>query len=244
MDNGDKAFSPPYNVPWATVLNTVEKVASDLPNKVDRSYLGSASGSIKSYLISAFKAFGLIDDDHVVTDRLRSLATEPDKRPQMVADMLRAYYPVAVSLGETNATPGELDSAFAEMFPSVTGESRVKAIRFYLSASDFAGLPKSPLWKSPKAGATGPRRGRPKKQEPTPPVDPHHHRTTDQSLRKFSLASGRTLTVSLDDDVLALDRAERKFVMDIVDQIEEYVEQHPAPPAPDVKAAEPPEDSS
>jgi hypothetical protein len=240
MDN-DKTFSPPYNLPWATFFNTVEKVAADLPNKIDRSYLGSASGSVKSYLISAFKGFGLIHDDLTVSDELKALATKPEQRPEMMRDLLRKHYPRAVELGSTNATPGELDEAFSEMFPSVTGESRTKAIRFYLSAADYAELPKSPLWKSPKAGATGPRRGRPRKDKGAgnggggsasfvlPPPG--------QSLRQFVLRSGRTLTLSLDGDVLALDRQERTFVMDIVDQIEEHVEKNPGTAAPSAPKA-------
>jgi hypothetical protein len=239
MDSADKTFSPPYNVPWRTLESTVEKIAADLPNKVDRSYLGSVSGSVKSYLISAFKGFGLITDDLFVTDTLKALATEPDRRPQIVGDLLTRFYPAAATLGTTNATQGELESAFAEMFPNVSGESRTKAIRFYLSAAEFAGIPRSPLWKSPKAGASGPRRGRPKKQNgpTTAPAGPAPT-SSAQSLRQFVLPSGRRLTISIDSDVLALDRQERKFVMGIVDQIEEHVEQNPfedldATPAPE-----------
>lgn len=246
MDNGDKTFSPPYNVPFATVLNTVEKIAADLPNKVDRSYLGSASGSVKSYLISAFKNFGLIDDDHTVTAELKALATDVDGRPEMVASLLRKHYPLAVEKGTTNATPGELDSAFAEMFPSVTGESRTKAMRFYLNAAEYAGVPRSPLWKAAKA--SGPRRGRPKKVTPANEPEKNTPETprAGQSLREFTLPSGRTLTISIDGDVLALDRVERKFVMDIVDQIEEHVEQNPIkkapkPPVPSAPPAPPKE---
>jgi hypothetical protein len=232
MDTKSKGFSPPYNVPWATFLSSVEKIASDLPNKVDRSYLGSMSGGLKSYLISAFRGFGLVHDDLTVSDELKALATEPDRRPEMIGGLLRKFYPQAIELGTTNSTPGELDAAFAQMFPSVGGESRTKAIRFYLSAAEFAGVSRSPLWKSPKAGATGPRRGRPKKDKgsgtngsgDTPLTPP-----SGQSLRQFALPSGRTLTISIDGDVLALDRDERKFVMGIVDQIEEHVEKHPVP---------------
>lgn len=236
MDTNGKGFSPPYNIPWATFMTSVEKIASDLPNKLDRSYLGSMSGGLKSYLISAFKGFGLIHDDLTVSSELKELATQTDKRPEIIGMLLRKFYPRAVELGTTNSTPGELDKAFSEMFPSLSGESRTKAIRFYLAASDFAGIPRSPLWKSPKAGTPGPRRGRPRKDpgssgsgaESTP------SRRISHSLREFTLPSGHALTISIDADVLALDRNERKFVMGLVDQIEDHVEKHPieAPPNP------------
>ncbi len=222
MDSNGKTFSPPYNIPWATFIGSVEKIAADLPNKVDRSYLGSMSGGLKSYLISAFRGFGLIDDDLTVTEELKTLATDPDKRPEMIGDLIREFYPKAVELGTSNSTTGELEAAFADMFPSVTGESRTKAIRFFLSACDFASVPRSSLWKTPKAGQTGARRGRPRKTTTTPEPQQHeqHHRPK-QGVREFKLPSGRTLTIAIDGDVMALDRDERRFVMGIIDQIEE-----------------------
>lgn len=228
MASVEREFLPPYNIPWATFMNSVEKVAADLPNKVDRSYLGSMSGGLKSYLISAFRSFGLLLEDLTVSEELRALAKDPEGRPARIGSLLAQYYPRAVELGKTNATPGELDSAFAEMFPSISGESRTKAIRFYLSACDYAGVAKSPLWKSPKAaGASTPRRGRSKKTENNNGEGNSAPRTTvGQSLREFKLPSGHVLTVSLSTDVLALGRGERKFVMGIVDQIEEHIEEN------------------
>jgi hypothetical protein len=153
----DREFSPPYNVPWSTFINIVEKVAADNPNRIDRTYLSSRSGSEQSYLLSAFRNFGLIDESQYVTDRLRALMSTSD-RPACIRELLEQHYPKAIELGRTNATPGELDAVFAEMFPNVSGASRVKAIRFFLHAAEYAGVQRSPLWKAPKAGTTGGRR--------------------------------------------------------------------------------------
>lgn len=200
------------------------------------------SGGLKSYLISAFKGFGLIDDDLTVTEELKTLATNPDKRPEMIGDLIREFYPQAVELGTSNSTTGELEGAFAEMFPSVTGESRTKAIRFFLSACDFAGVPRSSLWKAPKAGQSGARRGRPRKAvTPPPPSGQEQHHRPKQGVREFKLASGRTLTVSVDGDVMALNREERKFVMGIIDQIEERWEAVPAEPTEPTEVDQPEE---
>lgn len=48
--------------------------------------------------------------------------------------------------------------------------------------------------------------------------------TAGQRFRSFTLPSGRTLTVSIDGDVFMLDRTERKFVMGLLDSIEEYLD--------------------
>jgi len=154
-DSNAKGFSPPYNIPWATFHNTIEKVVADLPNKIDRSYLSSQSGTVQGYLISAFKGFGFIKEDGTVEQSFRELAADPEGRPARIAALLEQHYPKAVELGRTNSTMGELDQAFAVMFPSVTGASRVKSIRFYLAAAEYAKIARSPLWKAPKAAPSG-----------------------------------------------------------------------------------------
>ena len=63
--------------------------------------------------------------------------------------------------------------------------------------------------------------------------DPEALPPAGQSLREFRLPSGHRLTFSVDVDVMKLQRLERKFVMGIVDQIEEHVEKNTVdvPPA-------------
>jgi hypothetical protein len=155
------AFSPPYNIAWATFLSTLERMAADPPNRVDRSYLGSQAGTVQTYLIASYRSFGFIDEAARPTQALLAFGNE-DGRKGMIADLLRANYPSIVPLGETNSTPGELAEEFAKAWPSVTGESRVKAIRFFLAAAAYADVKLSPLWKPPKAprGSSAPRRSR------------------------------------------------------------------------------------
>src|SRR6266566_539024 len=159
MDTEPRAFMPPYNISWATFLSTLERMAADPPNRVDRSYLDSQSGTVQTYLIAAYKTFGLINDEARPTEAVNMFA-EADVRTKMIADLLRTYYPTIVPLGETNSTQGELSEAFAVAFPSLTGQSRVKAIRFFLGAAAYADLKMSTLWKAPKAprGNSSPRR--------------------------------------------------------------------------------------
>lgn len=159
MDSEVK-FSPPYNIPWATFLSTVERIVADPPNRVDRSFLGSQAGNIQTYLIAAFRGFGLISEELRPTQAMLDLADE-GARKQRVAALLRAFYPGIVELGETRSTQGELEQKFAEAFPSITGESRVKAIRFFLGAAAYAEVPTSGLWTTPRAprGSSGRRSG-------------------------------------------------------------------------------------
>lgn len=217
-----KGFSPPYNIPWATFNNTIEKIAADLPSKIDRSYLGSMSGGLKQYLIYAFRHFGLIEEDGAPSEDLLSMAKDPSQRGPIMARLLQEHYPAAVALGTTNSTPDQLANAFAEMFPSVSGDSRVKTIRFFLAAMEYAKLPRSPLWKAPKTGPARGRRNSPRNSSPPPPPPPPPD--APRGIRSFTLPSGHVVTLTIDCDVLTLDRDERKFVLGIVDKIEEHIE--------------------
>ena len=217
-----KGFSPPYNIPWATFHNTIEKIAADLPSKVDRSYLGSMSGGLKQYLIYAFRHFGLIEEDGSPSEDLLIMAKDPGQRQPVMARLLQEHYPGAVALGTKNTTPDQLAEEFAKMFPSVSGESRTKAIRFVLAAMEYANLPRSSLWKAPKASPTRGRRNTSSRNGvPLPPAPPPDE---PRGVRSFTLPSGHVVTLSVDCDVLALDRVERKFLLDIVDKIEDHIE--------------------
>lgn len=231
MDSEDKGFSPPYNVPWSTFHNTVEKVAADLPNRIDRSYLASQSGTVQTYLISAFRGFGLTDEDDVVQDELRDLAKDAEGRPARVAALLERHYAAAVELGRTNATPGELDQTFAAMFPRVTGESRVKAIRFFLSAATYAGLQMSPLWKAPKAGPSGSRRARSARKSAQPnPQMPAQVPPAQGDAHTVNLRSGGAVTLSVSVNLFGLSRDDREFVLGLIDQLTNYENQKALPP--------------
>lgn len=160
MDEATK-FSPPYNVPWATFLSTIERIAGDPPGRVDRSYLDSMAGNTQTYVIAALKGFGLIDSESRPTGVL-AFAVVEDRKSEM-ASVFKRHYGGVIPLGETNSTQGQLNDAFAETFPNITGDSRVKAVRFFLAGMAYAELPISSLWSSVKAprgtGASSRRTG-------------------------------------------------------------------------------------
>lgn len=224
MDEGQTddatGFTPPYNISWATFLGTIEKVAGDFPNRIDRSYLGSQSGNVQTYLISAFRGFGLIREDGTVDDTLKQLARDADSRPASIAHLLRTHYPTIVSLGETNATTGELEAAFTQAFPRVTGESRKKAIRFYLSAASFAHVPTSRLWTVPKTASNGPRKARAVRR-PSIPTAPRVEKPPGDS-HSVTLKSGGTVSVNVSVNLFQLTREDREFVLGLIDSLTGY----------------------
>ena len=212
MDAEPKAFMPPYNISWTTFLSTLERMAADPPSRVDRSYLDSQSGTVQTYLIAAYKSFNLINDEARPTEAVNAFA-DPDRRKPMIAELIVTNYPTILQLADRNSTPGELAESFSDAFPSLTGESRVKAIRFFLSAAAYADLKLSPLWKAPKAprGSSAgrrPSRNGKASQAGQPLASPTPPRSKPQSMEEAKLAYFDLLITSaskgtqLDPDLL------------------------------------------
>lgn len=218
MNAEPKTFTPPYNVPWATFLSTLERMAADPPNRVDRTYLDSQSGTVQTYLIAGYKAFGLITEDAKPTAAVNRFA-DPEQRKAMIGELVQVHYASVLELADTNSTPGELAEEFSKAFPSLTGASRVKAIRFFLSAAAYAEIKLPLMWKPPKAprgSSAGPRRstrnGRGSPANP-PPVETPRPKATPQSMDEAKMAyfdlliSNANQGTKLDSKIL--DRIER-----------------------------------
>ncbi len=168
------------------------------PTRIDRSFLPGMSGAGQTQLIAGLKSLGLIDEDGTVQPRLVEMVTQPDRRAQVVGEMIRERYPEAVELGKRNATTGELVEVFREHY-GVQGDTARKAIAFYLQAAAYAGdVPLSPNFKTPSTRSNGGVRRRPRpgqteqveREAPatSPPPLPGMHpaiQTLVQSLPKF-----------------------------------------------------------
>jgi hypothetical protein len=158
-------FTPPYP-PFKTFTNFLEGLEEkqeQFPPRIDRSYLRGLSGISQSQLLATLRAFELIDEGGNITPALKELATQPEDRPKLVADLVRNYYPEMVKLGEENATGKMLEDAFAEH--GLTGSTRRKAISFFLKAASWGGIKLSPHFAVPRAtgssnGKTGGKRKR------------------------------------------------------------------------------------
>lgn len=228
------AFVPPYNIPWATFLSAVEKIAADPPSRVDRSYLGSQSGNVQTYLIAALKAFGLVDQD-ARPARINDFADTATRKSTM-ADLLGEHYPTLVALGQTKATNDELREKFGEAFPGITGESRVKAIRFFLSGMSYAELPVSDLWSSVKAprGAsartTTPRKPTARKNNGGASGDGVSGAGNSSASgaagysRTVELKSGGTVTLTYNVNMMTSTQDDEDFVLGLVRQLRSYQE--------------------
>jgi len=173
-------FVPPY-ISFAQLDNILDRMATEgVPARIDRSYLGSWSGSSQGHFLKAAQSLGLRDEHGRPTELLKQLVENKEGRPEIIGGILREKYPEALRLGQ-DATQQQLDEVFREAY-GLSGSTSRKAITFYLHATKFAGIPTSPFFKTPRQGTGGsgarngsrPRNTRraPTTQEPAPPPAP------------------------------------------------------------------------
>src|SRR5262245_17024976 len=221
MADDDKELGAPY-VAWSTFKKALDDLAQGLPNQIDRSVWKGQSWGTQSQLLTAFKFLGLTEERGKPTVFLTTyaspdLAAEASK--QILDNLVREKYADLFALDLTKATPEQVDRAIAGY--RVTGETREKAVRFFLSALLYLGIPVSPLLQPKPPNGTARKRGRAKKQkaasEPLPATAPPPDRQPGPSVAKvFRLRTpGGELTISTKPDFLALVAADRKLIFDL-----------------------------
>jgi hypothetical protein len=159
--NGDERTpsTPPY-VSWTTVLNAIERMASEgeTPSRLDRSYLRNMPGSTQAQFRHACRWLGFVNpDDDTPTPTLKALVADADGRPELVGRLVHQRYPGPLSLPK-NATQQQLEEAFREM-GATTGETLRKNVAFFLNACKYAGIELSPQFSQPRVprGTNGSR---------------------------------------------------------------------------------------
>jgi len=222
-EDNPEDFKAPY-VSFTMLMNVAERMRTEgIPARVDRSYLGAASGTTKAQFLAAAKALQLLDGDLKPTETLHRLVSEKDQRPEIVREMLTRFYGPVIALG-TNATQQQLDETFREQY-DISGSTVRKAVAFYLAAAGFAKVPVSPHFTAPRVttggGSTGGgKRRRATKAEPPPtparsdPMSDLRTKYVETLLDKFANANGEV-------DADLADRIERLVGFDSPKQSEE-----------------------
>jgi hypothetical protein len=231
-----KIVTPAY-VPFKTFTSVLDSFSSFLPDKIDPTMWPSYSGGIKSQLLGALRFLGLVTDDGLPTDALRTLArTDPQQRPKQFANVLKSAYGTLTTLDLTKATPGSFDSEMRKF--GQEGETHRKASSFFLQAAKWAGIPLSPLLMK-KGSLAGSRRKRPqgngasKSKSASETKLPNNEDAIDQSLNMVSpgvkkilhLDNNALLTLTIDRNFGELPAKQRRFVNELIDRIEEFNDQ-------------------
>lgn len=238
-------FTPPY-IAFKTLTGLNDRMVKEgAPARVDKSYLDNFSGGYQTQVLAALHALRLVDqEDGSLTDDFKDLVaagTDEAVRKKVLERILRDRYAGIFALSG-NSTQQQLVDAFGQLAPKVTGDTRRKAIAFFLGACQYAGIGVSKYWKTPRVQSRpgGPTRRQAKGEEPldereddgddeTPSVKP--------SLKELPLRSGGIITIGMTVDLFSLSPTDRRFVFEIIDKMTEYENQGQLPAAQVVEGA-------
>lgn len=243
-DNG-KTVMPPY-VPFRTFLNFLTKLEQLVPQRIDRSFLNrSYSGVMGSQLITSLRFLGLVEgDENRTTAELNRLVHEQATRKQLLGELLhKRYEPIFTDVGDlSKATHLQLEQAFKQLY-KVDGDTRRKVISFFVHAAQYADIPVSMYIRtannpgssrtvtrtvSKKAKArqkdthsTNPRvTSAPKTEESYPPLPQNGN--AGGHTKTITLRKGDNLMLIYTGDVLNMDRYDREFLFQLIDEMEDH----------------------
>ena len=216
-------------VSFGTVRNALEGFAQAVPTRVDRTVFPGLSGGTQTQLLAALKFLGLITSEGKPTPALHGVAV-PDEgaRKKKLEAIIREKYADLFALDLMKTTPALLEEKMHESY-NVSGSTRDKAVRFFLGALEYLDIPVSPLFK--RSGGNGAvvqrkRRGPAKPKAGADEGDANPRNTGSArpagTSRVVKLKSGGMLTVSASLDLFSLIPADRKFVFELIDRLEDY----------------------
>ncbi len=216
-------------VAWGTFKNAIEGLAQAIPNRIDKTVYPGLNSAVINQLLTGYKFLGLIDNSGKPSPDLQALAvTDEAARKQQLGTLLRHRYADLFALDLVKTTPAELAEKMEKSY-SVTGETREKAIRFFLAAVSYLGIEVSSLLKKTTAAnnSTTRRKRQTKPKAAAPPVNTatqtqDTNTNNGGSARVITLASGGTLTLSASLNFLALNPTDRKFFSDLIDKLDAY----------------------
>jgi hypothetical protein len=239
--SGDRSSTK--NVPVYLSFATFQAALSTLrthglPRKIDRTAWDSRSGADQTQILSAFKFLGLIDDNantQPALDRLKEASPNSEEEKKILGELLLERYSKVFEHDLRTATPGQLADAIGSY--GATGTTKERALRFFIKAARFSGIPMSPRFvkvAASSAASAAPANGasktpssvRPRRKkrgnggtgaEPENPAIPAEHGT---AMRTIALPTcGGTLTISGTFNPFALSGAERDLVYQIIDMM-------------------------
>jgi hypothetical protein len=210
---------------WVTVTNALDALAHGVPPNIDRTLFPGLNWAVQNQLIAALKFLQLIDTNGDSTPQLISLAEDTEHRRENWAAVLKSAYKDVFAMDLTKASPLQLEQAIQKL--GVSGDTLDKAVRFFLSAAGFAGIPLSPhLQRKKKMNGVRRRRSASRIKN-----DPPEGAVSDDTLipirpngtrRTIALRSGGSLELLVSVDLFGLDADDRHFVFELIDALQAY----------------------
>jgi Family of unknown function (DUF5343) len=221
------AASPAAYLPFRTFVSSIEALEHGIPKKIDRTIWRNQSGVVQSQILSAFRFFDLVDDEDRPTQALHSLVENKEQRKAVMGELVHNAYAKVIEMDLTKTTPKMLEDAFDSY--GVVGDTKRKAVTFFLKAAKFADIPMHPLLAA-QVRNTGPRRKRGERKgapsNGTVKVTPTSTESgiTSANTRTLHLRSGGTVAMTISYDPFSLSSDDRQFVFELIDKLQGYSE--------------------
>ena len=217
-------LAAPY-VSWATFKNAIiDGLQDSIPNQIDRSVFHGLAGGVQSQLMVALKFLGLTDAGGKPTKHLTALIDkDEEKRKQALAAILQRRYTDLFALGIENATVKQVHDKMEAY--GLSGETKDKALRFFLGAAQYAEIPLSRHLIN-GVGSVSTRRRPATRRAAGNEAQPNSLTETGTPVsgmhRTVTLASGGNVILTGSFDPFKLSHDDREFVYGLVDKMTEY----------------------
>ena len=225
-----KGVPAPY-LPFLTFQSSVTQLEHGIPKKLDRTMWPSQSGLVQSQILMAFRFFDLVDDEDRPTALLHELVeAKDDNRAGAITKLLNVAYSSLIEHDLTKMTPKMLEDEMEQY--RVTGETKRKAVTFFLRAAKFVGMPMHPLLSSMVRNTSlrGKRKGNGKKGtfigDISGRADTGNTPPSGGNTKTVRLSNGGTVSLSISADPFTLPAEDRQFVFELVDKLQGYAQAH------------------
>lgn len=225
-----KRPTAPYGAFSTMKRNAIEAFVEGVPERIDRSAFPGLAWNAITRLIGGLRFLGLIDDDGTPQPALHKLAV-PDEavRKTEMEKLLRTSYSEVFKLDLARTTPALLADTLGGAY-NATGDTREKAVRFFLQAVVYVGVPVSTLLlrdQTRKPTVRIKRRVTAAKPAEAPLPTPSAPEASSGATRTIHLASGGRLTLTAAIDFLTLTPSDRAFVFELIDKLSTYAQENP-----------------
>lgn len=217
-------------LPFKTFLSAIESLEHGIPKKIDRTIWRTQAYVVQTQIIMALRFLGLLDSQDNPTPKLHQLVEKKSDRKMFLHNLLVDAYRSIIDLDLTKTTPKMLDDEMEKY--SVSGDTKKKAVRFFLQAAKYVEMPMHPLLQSQVRNSNGPR----KKRTPKPAfigdmngaADPAYSDARPTSTQAADLSNGGKIVLQVFGDPFALPAEERKLIFELVDKLRDHASSHPA----------------
>jgi hypothetical protein len=226
----DKPAKMPIGA-FDTMRKAFDAFGEGVPHRIDRSAFPGLAWNVQSRLLNGMQFLGLIDAHGQPSDSLHAVAVRDEaKRKVELAKVLRDRYAELFKLDLMRVTPAHLSDTMGSAY-NVAGDTRDKAVRFFLNAVMYVGMPVSSMLQKRVRKSTGLRIRRSKQNAKANtsvssataiPTTTATVAETSGTSRVIQLSSGGTLTLSASIDLFKLNPSDRKFVFELIDKLDAY----------------------